>query len=71
MRGEGLGRILLKRSERAAANLGGRRLYAETSSREQYAPTRDFYDRNGYRLEALLEEYYAPLDGKCIYVKEL
>jgi GNAT superfamily N-acetyltransferase len=68
-RSQGIGTILLQRSECTMAALGGRRIYVETSSRAQYKPTHAFYDAQGYHCEALLEDYYAPGDSKLIYVK--
>jgi ribosomal protein S18 acetylase RimI-like enzyme len=70
-RGLGLGTTLLTRSEHTIAQLGGRRIYVETSSRALYAPTHGFYRAHAYRQEALLHDYYAPGDGKIIYVKVL
>lgn len=72
LRGRGLGRTLLRATEDdIRARLGGRRLYAQTSSRAAYAPTRAFYRSMGYRLVATLEDYYRPGDGQCIYVRDL
>jgi ribosomal protein S18 acetylase RimI-like enzyme len=65
----GLGRRLLALAERTIAESGGTRVYVDTSTRAQYAPTRAFYERAGYRRAALLEDFYAPGDGKVIYVK--
>jgi ribosomal protein S18 acetylase RimI-like enzyme len=62
---QGVGRLLLTASEQAV------HVYIETSSRDQYAPTRTFYRRNGYAEVARLEDFYAPGDGKLIYVKRL
>jgi ribosomal protein S18 acetylase RimI-like enzyme len=70
-RGQGIGTLLLRRSEATIAALSGRRIYIETSSRTLYASTHAFYDAQGYRQEALLEDYYAPGDSKLIYVKVL
>jgi GNAT superfamily N-acetyltransferase len=67
----GLGRILLAESERLIREAGGQRVYVETSTRDQYLPTRAFYHRSEYRLEVVLEDFYAPGDGKAIYVKVL
>lgn len=67
--GQGLGRMLLAESERRIASAGGRRVYVETSGREQYAPTRRFYERSGYCREAVLTEFYGPGDDKVIYLK--
>jgi ribosomal protein S18 acetylase RimI-like enzyme len=67
----GLGRRLVELAEHAITNAGGTRVYVDTSSRAQYAPTRAFYERTGYTRAALLEDFYAPGDGKLIYVKVL
>ena len=67
----GLGRKLLARAEEQIRRLGGRRVYVETSSRAQYEPTRRFYLACGYRIEAVLEDFYAPGDGKVIFLKVL
>lgn len=69
--GRGLGRRLIEESERLAAAAGGTRLYLDTSHREQYVGTRAFYEHCGFRLETVLEDFYAPGDGKAIYCKEL
>ena len=70
-RGIGLGKLLLAESEGIVRRMWGRRIYVETSSRSQYEPTRAFYTRLGYHQVALIPEFYAPGDGKIIYVKEL
>lgn len=70
-RGQGLGRGLLEASEKAIAKLGGRRIYVETSSREQYHPTRSFYLRCDYLEASVLEDFYAPGDSKVTYLKVL
>ncbi|RPJ73358.1 MAG: GNAT family N-acetyltransferase [Desulfobacteraceae bacterium] len=69
--GKGLGRIMLQEAERSARQAGGTRLYADTSGRAQYGSTRAFYERVGFRREALLEDFYAPGDDKVIYSKSL
>lgn len=67
--GTGLGRRLMAASEREIAAMGGTRVYVETSSREQYAPTRAFYLACGYQEVALLPEFYGPGDGKVIFCR--
>lgn len=67
----GLGRRLIRESERLIHRAGGRRIYVDTSQRAEYASTRIFYENSGYRLEALLPDFYAPGDGKAIYCKAL
>lgn len=69
--GSGVGTRLIREVERRIAAKGGSRVYVETSSRADYEPTRRFYESRGYAKEALLEDFYAPGDGKVIYVKRL
>jgi GNAT superfamily N-acetyltransferase len=70
-RGGGIGRQLEQACIEAARRLGGRRMYVDTSSREQYAPTRAFYRACGYDEVARLDDFYGPGDGKVIFVKSL
>ena len=70
-RGRGIGRELLLRTEALIIRMGGCRLYAETSSRPLYESTRAFYEHNGFKGEAVLEDFYAFGDGKVIYIKKL
>lgn len=67
----GLGRELLLETERRAAGRGATQMYVDTSGREQYAPTRAFYERMGYSKAAELTDFYAPGDAKIIYCKQL
>jgi GNAT superfamily N-acetyltransferase len=70
-RGGGLGRALLEMVERRIAERGGTRIYVETSSRDHYIPTRAFYERCAYRVEAVLEDFYGPEDSKVVFVKRV
>lgn len=70
-RGRGLGGEILRCAEERMRTMGGARIYAETSSRPQYEPTRRFYEKRGFHLEARLEAFYYPGDDKLIYVKPL
>lgn len=69
--GHGLGRAIVAETERRIRALGGTRVYAETSSRPQYRSTRSFYERSGYAMAELLEDFYAPGDGRATYLKIL
>jgi D-alanine-D-alanine ligase len=69
--GGGIGRILLKMTENRIRKSGGQQLYSETSSRDQYIPTRKFYQRCGYKKGADFRDFYYPGDGKIIYYKML
>ena len=48
---------------------GGSRHYAETSSTDKYAPTRQFYERAGFKEVARIADFYRPGDGKVVYEK--
>ena len=71
LRGAGLGKDLMKRTENIIYDLGGKRIYVETSSRHQYQPTHGFYESCGYHKEAVLKDFYMKGDSKIIYVKTL
>ena len=71
LHGRGVGKQLLEAAEKRIKQLGGQRLYIETSTRPDYVATRGFYLRCDYTLEAELADYYAPGDGKAIFVKAI
>lgn len=65
----GIGRALLRYAERACYGSGGRLIIIETSSQEKYEPTRAFYRRNGYEIEARIKNFYAAGDDRLIYTR--
>ena len=65
----GAGRALVAAVLQAMAADGGRRLYAETASKPLYAPTRAFYAAAGFALQAVVPDFYAPGDGKQIWLR--
>jgi len=69
--GLGLGRRILTEMENRIRLSGGTRIYIETSNRQQYEGTRAFYEHCGYRIESIIEDFYAPGDGRAIYGKVL
>ncbi len=71
LQGAGLGRKMIEQCERLIQAAGGNRIYIDTSGRAQYTPTRRFYERCGYTLEASLQDFYAPGDDRVIFVKVL
>ncbi len=71
LRGAGIGQEILRRTEDKIREMGGKRIYVETSSRPQYEPTRSFYRRCAYRVEAVLKGFYSPEDDKVIFIKML
>jgi GNAT superfamily N-acetyltransferase len=69
--GRGVGAALLRETERLARAAGATQMYADTSGRPQYLPTREFYERMGYTRAAVLKDFFAPGDDKVIYVHRL
>ncbi|UCF89958.1 MAG: GNAT family N-acetyltransferase [Desulfobacterales bacterium] len=69
--GKGVGRRLLKETERLIREAGGTRVYVDTSMRVQYASTRAFYEGCGYRVESVLDDFYAPGEAKAVYRKSI
>ena len=67
----GVGRRLMAESETAIDRHGGRLVVVETSSRENYAPTRAFYEALGYDRAARIADYYAAGDDLIVYTKPL
>lgn len=70
-RSKNLGSVLLKAIEADIITKGGKFLWIETSGRPMYASTEQFYQKNGYTLQASLRDFYGPGDPKQIYSKEL
>jgi GNAT superfamily N-acetyltransferase len=66
-----LGSVLLKEVENDIRSSGGKILWLDTSGRQLYTPTEQFYRSNGYTLQASLPDFYAPGDPKQIYSKIL
>lgn len=69
--GQGLGAAILRESERRAREAGAAQMFVDTSGREQYRPTRAFYERMGYEQAAVLRDFFAPGDDKVVYVRQL
>ncbi len=67
--GRGLGRLLIAEVERRIAAAGGRTVYAETSGRRDYEPTRTFYQRCGYHVASVLPDFYDIGDDKVTFSK--
>ncbi|KUG24444.1 d-alanine-d-alanine ligase [hydrocarbon metagenome] len=71
LRGQGLGKLLMAETEKLILQSGGRQVYVETSSRNQYKPTHKFYETCGYHQEAFLKNFYHEGESKIIYAKVL
>jgi ribosomal protein S18 acetylase RimI-like enzyme len=69
--GAGCGRALLEAVERALGARGGRMVVAETSTRDDYAATRAFYLKTGFVEAATVADFYAPGDGRALFIKRI
>jgi len=67
----GIGKMLLQETEKEIQGLGGKAIYAETSSKQLYAPTRAFYEKNDFRIKGYFENFYDEGDDKVVYMKEV
>lgn len=70
-RGKGVGKKILAETEKEAKRMGCIILIAETSGLPHYAPTRAFYDKTGFALEAKIKDYYTLGDDKLFYTKRI
>jgi len=70
-RGKGYGKYLIKETENFIKNIGGYQIIVETSSKEQYKPTRDFYIKSGYKELVVYKDFYDYRDNKIVYYKIL
>ena len=69
--GRGTGRSLVREVERLLVGRQARLLAVETSSRERYARTREFYARCGYSEAARVRDFYDPADDRIILTTRL
>ena len=69
--GRGVGRALVREVERLLVARQARLLAVETSSRESYARSREFYARCGYTEAARVRDFYAPADDRIILTTRL
>lgn len=67
--GQGLGsRLLAEMNRRIAGRV--RRMLVETSGRDDYAATRAFYERHGYRIIERVPDHFAPGDDLVRFVRD-
>ncbi|MEE8134999.1 MAG: GNAT family N-acetyltransferase [Gemmatimonadales bacterium] len=65
----GIGRQLMDATEAAMREQGGTLIVVETSSRDDYGPTRNFYEALLYDQAAYIADYYAPGDDLIVFTK--
>lgn len=66
---KGIGKSLLDHAEEFVKKEKGRWLLAETSSRESYSRTRNFYLRNNYSIVAEINDFYSLGDSLMVFGK--
>jgi len=67
----GIGSQLLGAVEQRLTTHDARLIVVETSSRDDYQPTRAFYEARGYTRAATIPGYYAPGDDLVVFTKDL
>ena len=67
----GAGAALMSEVEQRLEERRARLLVIETSSRDDYAPTRRFYQKHGYIESARLRDFYAPGDDRVVLTKRM
>lgn len=71
LQGSGVGKAIVADLIKRLLSQGGRVLLVETSSLEEYAATRAFYDNQGFSREAQIRDFYAAGEDKLIFWKGL
>jgi len=67
----GVGAALMSELEHQLEQRRSRLLVIETSSRDDYQPTRRFYHKRGYEESARLRDFYAPGDDRVVLTKRV
>ena len=68
--GQGIGTLLLGAMEERVRGRA-RLIVVETAGRADYAATRAFYEKQGYRVVSRIPDFYEPGDDRVTYVKTL
>jgi GNAT superfamily N-acetyltransferase len=66
---KGIGRVLLLHAEDFVVENKGRWMLAETSSKDSYQATRNFYLRNHYTIIAQVNDFYSVGDSLMVFGK--
>lgn len=66
---KGIGKELLEHAEKFVKENNGRWILAETSSRDNYSKTRNFYLRNNYSIIAQINDFYKVGDSLMVFGK--
>jgi ribosomal protein S18 acetylase RimI-like enzyme len=66
---KGIGKELLTHAENFVKENNGRWILAETSSKESYKKTREFYYRNNYEIVARINDFYSVGSSLLVFGK--
>ena len=66
---KGIGKKLLEHAEGFVNENNGRWLLAETSSKDSYSATRNFYMRNNYSIISEINDFYSIGDSMIVFGK--
>lgn len=66
---KGIGKKLLEHAESFVNEMNGRWLLAETSSKDSYSATRNFYLRNNYSIISEINDFYSKGDSMIVFGK--
>lgn len=67
----GAGAALMAAVEQELESRRARMVVIETSSRDDYAPTRRFYHKHGYQESARLRDFFAPGDDRVVFTRRI
>ncbi len=70
-RRKGAATELVRFMEKRIAELGGEKIYVDTSSTSPYEAARAFYKRQGYSAVCVLDDFYRKGDNKIIFMKDI
>jgi ribosomal protein S18 acetylase RimI-like enzyme len=66
---KGIGKKLLEHAESFVNENNGRWLLAETSSKDSYSATRNFYMRNNYSIISEIKDFYSKDESMIVFGK--
>ena len=68
---QGVARALIAQAEAYMSAAADAVIRVETSSRPEYLAARMLYERCGYRLVGVIEDFYGPQDSLITYMKQI
>lgn len=70
-RNRGYGKYLMNFLENELTKIKARLMIVETSSSHEFETARHFYPKLGYKLEAIIKDFYTSNDDKLIFTKSI